>query len=183
MAALGRYLNPPADKLQSKGVSSVQSRVANLRDFCPGVTVEEVRRLLRESFAKTYGLPIVEIRPQELDRQAVDKLAQTYASWAWRLGQPIPFTHQLSRRYPWGGIQLQLRVDRGRVEEAAAFSDALGADFISALPGALGGRLYAPEELAGAVEALPAAGEADRTMARDIAALIREILTQGEGEV
>ena len=33
---MSRYLNVPREKLASKGVSSVKSRVANLDEFCPG---------------------------------------------------------------------------------------------------------------------------------------------------
>ena len=43
---MSRYLNVPREKLASKGVSSVKSRVANLDEFCPGLTVDRVKAAL-----------------------------------------------------------------------------------------------------------------------------------------
>lgn len=52
---MSRYLNVPREKLASKGVSSVKSRVANLDEFCPGLTVDRVKAALAEAFSQVYG--------------------------------------------------------------------------------------------------------------------------------
>ena len=39
MTKMGRYLSPSPAKIASKGVASVASRVVNLRELCPGLTV------------------------------------------------------------------------------------------------------------------------------------------------
>lgn len=49
---MSRYLNVPREKLASKGVSSVKSRVANLDEFCPGLTVDRVKAALAEAFSR-----------------------------------------------------------------------------------------------------------------------------------
>ena len=42
MTRLSEYLIPSKLKLESKGIDSVRARVANLSDFCDGITVSEV---------------------------------------------------------------------------------------------------------------------------------------------
>ena len=44
MGRLQRYLKPDPRKLRAKGVASVRSRVCNLKELCPGLTAEAVRR-------------------------------------------------------------------------------------------------------------------------------------------
>jgi len=47
---LSRYLNVPEDKLKSKGVDSVRSRVGNLKDFLPEITIREVKDQILNAF-------------------------------------------------------------------------------------------------------------------------------------
>lgn len=54
-AALDRYLTVPESKLAGKGITSVQSRVTNLRELLPDVTVEKVKAALLAAFEQVYG--------------------------------------------------------------------------------------------------------------------------------
>ena len=45
---LDRYLNVPEDKLKSKGIDSVRSRVGNLKDYLPEITVDEMKEQIKE---------------------------------------------------------------------------------------------------------------------------------------
>lgn len=48
--ALEKAITPTAEKLASKGIKSVRSRVVNLRELYPSLTLEEIRRALEEEF-------------------------------------------------------------------------------------------------------------------------------------
>ena len=63
---MSRYLNVPREKLASKGVSSVKSRVANLDEFCPGLTVDRVKAALVEAFSQVYGQVAEKMEEKEL---------------------------------------------------------------------------------------------------------------------
>jgi lipoate-protein ligase A len=52
--ALSRYLNPNKRKLESKGVSSVISRVMNLTEVAPSIDHASFCHALEESFAKKW---------------------------------------------------------------------------------------------------------------------------------
>ena len=47
---LDALLTPPEEKLERHGVASVRSRVANLTEFCPGLTVPAVKDALIRAF-------------------------------------------------------------------------------------------------------------------------------------
>ena len=53
---LSKYLTVSKEKLQSKGVDSVKSRVTNLVDYIPDLTLEALKKALREAFEEVYGL-------------------------------------------------------------------------------------------------------------------------------
>ena len=53
--ALGRYLRPAPDKLAAKGVQSVRSRVVNLAQLVPGLTVGSLAEALCDAFEAEYG--------------------------------------------------------------------------------------------------------------------------------
>ena len=58
MQKMGRYLNPSKAKLQSKGVDSVRSRVVNLKEMNPEVTIESLKAAMGQAFSKVYSLSI-----------------------------------------------------------------------------------------------------------------------------
>ena len=94
--------------LQSKGVASVRSRVVNLRELNPEVTIEGMKTAMAEAFSKVYGLPVVRLYPSMLDKPYVDSLCRKNGSWEWLYGQKTPFTFQWEERFSWGELQINL---------------------------------------------------------------------------
>lgn len=131
---MAKYLNVSAKKLQSKGVSSVKSRVVNLRELCPSITVENFSQALLESFEEVYGLPIQTLDDKTFDWEEIRKISATFASWTWRLGREMPFSYELEERFPWGGIQLRFDVNNGKVTDTQVYSDAMDTDFVEKIP-------------------------------------------------
>lgn len=122
---MGRYLNADPAKLAGKGVDSVRARVVNLCDLQPRITVDVMRFALTRSFGEVYGG-----RPQDVDRGQMDEgrlraLEERFGSWDWIFGRPIPFTWRAARRFDWGGLEICLEVERGRVKRCVCYSDAM----------------------------------------------------------
>ncbi len=169
--ALARYLSPDPRKLAAKGVSSVRSRVANLADLAPGVTVDTLREALREAFSAEYGA----IEPFPAEPLAPDEVAarrERFASREWLFGRTLPFTHAFGARFDWGSADVELDVEKGAVREARVWSDALDADWIEALGQALAGCPYEVAALSGRVGALPADTPDQKRMRADCRALM-----------
>ncbi len=124
---LGKYLTVSKEKLQSKGVASVRSRVANLTEFLPELTIDRLKETLRSAFEQVYGLPAKDLRVEDLCKEELEKTREKYASWDWLYGRKLEFTQEFSHRFSWGEVQLQLMVDGGMVTDVQVYCDALDA--------------------------------------------------------
>lgn len=121
---LGRYLAPSQMKLESKGVKSVVSRVTNLGQQNPALTVETMKQALMEAFETEYGA----FEPHSWERIDQEKLAQKrdkYASWDWKFGSTPSFNISLENRFDFGCLELLLNVQNGVVTSAVCYTDAM----------------------------------------------------------
>lgn len=137
------YLNVPRDKLVSKGVDSVRSRVTNLRELNPSLTVAQMSTALLRAFNRTYGQiarPLGDLI--EIDNPRVQNLREKFASEDWRFGVTPDFNFRCGRRFAWGEVEFCLNVQKGRIQSATVFSDALEPDLIDALGPCLKGAAF-----------------------------------------
>lgn len=88
---LNKYLNVSKKKLESKGIASVRSRVANLLEYNPELTIDALKKALRETFEEVYGYESKEIKETDLDQKEVDTLYDKYSSWEWIYGREFEF--------------------------------------------------------------------------------------------
>jgi lipoate-protein ligase A len=154
-AKLARYLTPSKAKLESKGVPSVRSRVVNLKELCPSITVDGLKQALVNAFESVYGLESVPRVFAEAEERRIAELREQYSSWAWRFGQRLPFTCRAAGRFPWGGVEIQLQVNEGVIRRAAVYSDDMDFAFPPALETALAGCAFRREALADRLAAVP----------------------------
>ncbi len=150
---LNRYLSPSKLKLQSKGVDSVRSRVANLREFVPELTVSQAKEALKGAFSSVYGLPL-EPSPA-LEEDIVQPLALRNASREWNYGSSRPFSCALEGRFPWGCVEIALEVAGGKVAAAKVFTDAMELGWVAPLEAALIGCPFENAALAEAAKDFP----------------------------
>lgn len=170
MEKLGKYLMPSPAKLQAKGVDSVRSRVVNLKEIAPKLTVERMKNAMAAAFSKVYGLQAEPLPVEFLDADRIDALRLRNASWEWNYGKAFPGDLFCEGRFPWGGIQLHFQVEKGKVAASEVFSDAMDWQLGDALRDAFSGCIFSTKALTDAVNAtdLP---EAVRT---DICTLLEE---------
>lgn len=152
---LSRYLTPTKAKLESKGVASVRSRVVNLIELCPALTIDGLKRALTGAFEQVYGLPSAPRVLTDADRDRVADLRETYASWTWRFGQRLPFTCRAAGRFAWGGVEVQLQVNEGVIQQAAVYSDDMDFTFPPALKQVLTGCPLSADDLRKALQTVP----------------------------
>lgn len=140
MSQLGLYLNPHIKKLQSKGITSVRARVANLRDLTPEITHELLCERIIQSFFDYYeGSCPIEILDHEYLKNipALNEHFQKMSDWNWRFGEAPQFSHQMSERFSWGMIEVHLDVHKAIVEKVQIFSDSLHPEMIEQLMASL----------------------------------------------
>ena len=125
MGKLGRYLNPSKAKLQAKGVDSVRSRVVNLKELSPDITIASMKEAMAKAFAKVYDKPMTVITDKDFDHAAIEALRHRNAGWEWNYGQKLPFSAQWETRFPWGEVQITLSAENGLITGAKVYSDAM----------------------------------------------------------
>ena len=153
MDRLGRYLVPGKDKLKAKGIESVRSRVCNLAALNPAVTIPALVDALEAAFIETYG-PADRLTVADLDPARLQQLEQQYASWDFRLGRALPFDATLERRFPWGGVTLELSLKEGAILRASVYSDAMDEGMIARVGPALTGVRYENRAMGAALRGL-----------------------------
>lgn len=170
MAAMGRYLSPSKAKLEAKGVSSVRSRVVNLKELRPDLTIEETAARMEEAFQSVYGMGAERLETSALDGACVDALTERNRSWDWLYGRDIPCELRCGKRFPWGEVELRLEVDAGTVRGVTVYTDAMDWALAPAVEGALTGSVFRREEL---VRRLEGAG-LEQTVGTDLCSLLME---------
>lgn len=167
---LSRYLSPPKAKLAAKGVTSVRSRVVNLKELAPDLTIAAMKRYMKAAFCMVYGLVPDEIRLTEEDRREIAETADLYGSWEYKYGTPLPFTMQCEEKFPWGFVQLQLMAKNGIVEGAKVYSDSMDWEFSAQAEAALTGCRFTLDNLQKALRG----AVADKAAAEDLCALLEK---------
>lgn len=175
LGELNKYLNVSKKKLESKGIKSVRSRVTNLISYNPELTINQLKKALRETFEEVYGHPSRIIKEEELDKQAVQELYEKYASWEWVYGKEFEFQYEVSERFEWGQVDIQFQVDSGQIVEAAVYSDSLRPEVIQKLPRELKGIRYNNQGMGDRIGMLHSDVPEEEEMFRNIEAWLRRV--------
>jgi len=168
MDKLSRYLVPSPAKLAAKGIESVRSRVANLTEYRPSLTIDELKDAVARAFIKEYG-QCSTLSEASLDPQILAEKTARYSSWDWNKGASPAFDLSLSNRFSWGELTLELSMEKGRVTHVHPWSDAMDEALVLSLPSALSNCRMDNKEMAAAVAAL------STPEANDIADWLREV--------
>lgn len=140
LSVLSRVLRVSEDKLSSKGVASVRSRVTNLKPFLKSKTDLATFQALLLSALFEGG--VAERRPLSPDDlAAVNALRESrYATWEWNYGaSPAHTTFKRCRIEGCGTVEVFLSVSHGRISTLVFRGDWFNTDepdtLISALMG------------------------------------------------
>ncbi|RCX06724.1 lipoate--protein ligase [Marinomonas foliarum] len=155
LSRLANYLNPDVKKLQSKGITSVRSRVTNLDLLYPQINHQLVCDAIVASFCEYFGETptIEEISPEALpDLPGFLEKFEQQQSWDWNFGKSPQFTHTLDERFKWGGVEIHLDLSNAKITAAQTFTDSLFPDPIELLAEKLVGVIYRPDAIADCVD-------------------------------
>ncbi|GIN37960.1 lipoate--protein ligase [Heyndrickxia oleronia] len=141
------------DKIQSKGIKSIRSRVANISEFLEEkLTMEEFRQLI---LSNIFGgrENIKEYKLTDEDWKNIHKLSkERYQNWDWNYGKSPKFNLQHNHRFPVGGIDVRLEVNKGMIENCKIYGDFFGIGDVSDIENKLMGIRYERSEIERALE-------------------------------
>lgn len=125
-SALGNALKVSKDKIESKGVKSVRSRVTNILPHLKTlITVEEFGDKIMEYMKKQYpDMKEYVFSKEELDYIA--KRAEIKRSWEWNYGESPEFNITRGKRFKNGKIQIFATVENSRIKNIKFYGDFFG---------------------------------------------------------
>ena len=141
--AVVNSLKVKQDKIESKGIKSVRSRVGNISDFLKEpMTVEQFRmEILKSIFGGEENIQYYELT--EEDWTNIHKISEErYQKWEWNYGKSPKFNIQKTERFPQGGVDIRFDVVKGHIEEAVIFGDFFGKGDVEEIQQALKGVKY-----------------------------------------
>ncbi len=131
---MNRFLRPSSEKLKSKGVRSVRSRVTNLSEFHHGLTPADMRAAMKKAFSEVYGMNITEMSDKYIDGPAVTQYEKKFSSSDWLYNRAIDAEHIVKKRFDWGEIAIAFTEDNEIITDAVISSDGLDADLLASVP-------------------------------------------------
>lgn len=129
-------------KLESKGISSVRSRVGSIRPYLPpdwDITrfLAELTAFLTASFSACPGA-VDEVQVQRL-------MAEKFSTWAWNYGRSPRMNFTSEKRYAAGEIRVDLEIRSGVIHDCRISGDFIGKQEIAGLEQLLSGQKYDPD--------------------------------------
>ncbi|MES1039565.1 MULTISPECIES: lipoate--protein ligase [Peribacillus] len=136
------------DKIESKGIKSIRSRVGNIADFLKEpMSVEEFRSFLLQNIFKDSG-KVTEYVLTETDWEKIHEISEErYQNWEWNYGKSPKFNLQNSHRFPVGSVDIRLEVNRGNIENCKIYGDFFGVGEIADIEQKLTGIRYEKEAI------------------------------------
>lgn len=148
-----KALNVKIDKIESKGIKSVRSRVANISEFLnESMTIHDFKERITNSIFKEYEtLPLYILTDSEWEQ--VHKLSeQKYKTWEWNFGRSPEFNMQKVNRFDFGQIDVRIFVRDGKIVSIKFFGDFLGYGDSEDIEKKLAGILYKEDDVSNALK-------------------------------
>lgn len=146
---LSKALNVKQDKIESKGIKSVKSRVTNIKPYLEeDITIEEFRNLLlKYIFEMENSVPTkYELRDEE--KEGINKLyKERYSTWEWNYGYSPEFNFSNYKRFPFGSVDIRLHIKNGKIKDCKIFGDFFGTKDVKELEDKIKGLKYEKNSL------------------------------------
>ena len=155
--AVTAALKPRADKIESKGIKSVRSRVTNIRPYVADayqhLNTREFRdHLLLRIFGVNSRADVPEYTLSADDWAQVAAIrAERFANWDWNYGRSPAFTSERYHKYPQGAVDFRFNVEQGgNIREIKIYGDFFGVGDIADVEKRLTGIPYRRDAISAA---------------------------------
>lgn len=145
-------------KIESKGIKSIRSRVANINEYLEDkLTIEEFKEMILKH---VFNVDDVKDVPQYVltdeDWEKIHEISRNrYQKWEWNYGKSPSFNIQESHKFPAGLVDVRLNVKKGIIEDCTIFGDFFGIGEIKDLENKLIGLRHDRKTIEAALEDFP----------------------------
>ncbi len=133
MSNLVKALKVKELKIKSKGIKSIRSRVANIKDYInKNMTIYEFKDYLIKNFSRSSE--ISEYLLTDYDLAYVNKKAEEkFSTWDWNWGESPEFEIQKIKKFHFGLIDLRLNIKGGCIKNCKIYGDFFAKEDITSL--------------------------------------------------
>lgn len=117
------------EKIESKGIKSIRSRVANISEYLEEkISMDEFKELiLKHVFEVEDVEDVSEHILTEEDWKNIYEISENrYQKWEWNFGRSPAYNIQASHKFPAGLVDVRLDVQKGMIEHCTIYGDFFG---------------------------------------------------------
>lgn len=143
-------LNVSEEKITSKGIKSVRSRVANISEYLDKeISMNEFKELiLRYIFDVKDMKDVPRYKLTQQDWENVHEISRKrYKKWEWNFGKSPSFNIKESHKFDSGLLDVRLDVKKGIIESCKIYGDFFGVGEVQEIERALVGVKYERETI------------------------------------
>ncbi|MGY0374709.1 lipoate--protein ligase [Clostridium sp. JNZ J1-5] len=125
---LEKALKVDNDKIISKGIQSIRSRVTNIKEhLTKDISIENFKDILIKNIFEYNKSIIEEYKLSNQDIEGIeDLMRKKYMTWEWNYGKSPEFNYSNSKRFEGGKLQVFLNIIDGYINECKIYGDFLG---------------------------------------------------------
>ncbi|MFL0266627.1 lipoate--protein ligase [Candidatus Clostridium radicumherbarum] len=146
-------LNVKQEKIESKGIKSVKSRVTNVYPYLKkDISIDEFKDTLLRFFMEDENYKDKEYILTEDDIKKIhDLMKSRFSTWEWNYGESPAFDLEKGKRYAGGKLELKFNVNDGLIKELKINGDFFGRKEVNELETTLLGKKYRESDVRAAL--------------------------------
>ncbi len=143
------------DKIKTKGIKSIRSRVTNIKPYLsePLSPEEFIRRFADFVTKNTSDCQYYDLSVHEADIRRLRD--EKYATWDWNFGYSPTYAFTRRQRFPFGGVEVHMDIgEQSVIKSVKLFGDFFSKEPLEGLEAALSGVRHEPEAISAALSGL-----------------------------
>lgn len=133
---INQVLTSKPTKLQSKGVKSIKSRIINLSEIVPSITVNKIKEEIIKVFSLEYGNTIL----LDIKKEQYEGIKNVLTSKKWLFSQNPTYNIRIVGRTSFGEMDFYLNIKDKVITHAKVYSDTLDNSIVPFLESYLVGK-------------------------------------------
>lgn len=150
-------LNVSKEKIESKGIKSIRSRVANISEFLEEkMTIDEFKQFILKSIFNVDNVRDVPkyVLTDEDWKKVHDISKKRYQQWEWNYGKSPAYNVKARHKFPSGLLDVRLDVQNGIIKNCKIYGDFFGIGDVNEIEKALIGVRHHREDVKKALQSL-----------------------------
>jgi len=150
LSVLSKVLNVKPEKIKSKGIKSVKSRVTNIKDYLQdkSVTVSQFKEMLLRYVFEVEGCELREYHLTPYDMEQIMRMRnEKYSTWEWNVGRSPEFDLIRSARFSGGELQVHMNVRDGIIRDIKFYGDFMSIREVSEVEEKLKGHRFEQDDI------------------------------------